>query len=51
MYDDADISYTHVRTRDRHARICLDCMFWYRCKLGRIDCVNAHEDRVRRDTV
>jgi hypothetical protein len=51
MYNDIYISSSHVRTRDRHARICLDCLFWYRCKLGKIDCVNTDENRVRRNTV
>ncbi len=25
-------------TDDRAHPQCLDCLFWYRCKLGQIDC-------------
>ena len=40
MYTHTNTTDTSIRPRadDKAEPQCLDCLFWYRCKKGNIDC-------------
>lgn len=51
MYSKARVAITPIHRTDNGSvsPICLDCLFWYRCRGGgNIDCeLKGYEDRVR----
>ena len=44
MHTETHTTETSIRLQidDRDGPQCLDCLFWYRCKKGKVDCELKH---------